>query len=76
MVKMPHIFECKIVKKCLPIIFYICFGSDNILTHRSKAALLLWIICVMFCYVIFPYGILGQVWYLIVSIPDLYHLSY
>ena len=24
----------------------------------------------------FPYGVLGQVWYLIVSIPDLYLLSY
>ena len=27
-------------------------------------------------FVTFPYGILGQVWYLIVSIPDLCHLSY
>ena len=26
--------------------------------------------------VIFPFGILGQVWYLIVSIPDVFHLSY
>ena len=26
--------------------------------------------------VIFPCGILGQVWYLIVLIPDLCHLSY
>ena len=26
--------------------------------------------------VTFPCGILGQVWYLIVSIPDLCHLSY
>ena len=24
----------------------------------------------------FPFGILGQVWYLIVSIPDLYTLTY
>ena len=33
---------------------------------------------VMFNYVFvtFPCGILGQVWYLIVSIPDLCHLSY
>ena len=29
--------------------------------------------CVFFY---FPIGILGQVWYLIVSIPDLYHFSY
>ena len=27
-------------------------------------------------FVTFPCGILGQVWYLIVSIPDSYHLSY
>ena len=27
-------------------------------------------------FVTFPYGILGQMWYLIVSIPDLCHLSY
>ena len=26
--------------------------------------------------VIFPFGILGQVWYLIVSIPDFCHISY
>ena len=30
-----------------------------------------------FCeFVTFPCGILGQVWYLIISIPDLYPLSY
>ena len=27
-------------------------------------------------FVTFPSGILGQMWYLIVSIPDLCHLSY
>ena len=27
-------------------------------------------------FVLFPCGILGQVWYLIVSIPDVWHLSY
>ena len=26
-----------------------------------------------FCY--FPFGILGQVWYLVVSIPDLSHFA-
>ena len=31
---------------------------------------------VLLCFVTFPYGILGQVWCLIVSIPDLYLLSY
>ena len=29
-----------------------------------------------FVFVTFPCGNLGQVWYLIVSIPDLCHLSY
>ena len=27
-------------------------------------------------FVTFPFGIVGQVWYLIVSIPNLCHLSY
>ena len=36
-----------------------------------------WLVFVMFncVFVTFPYGILGQVWYLIVSIPDLCRLS-
>ena len=37
-----------------------------------------WLSFVMFncVFVTFPCGILGQAWYLIVSIPDLCHLSY
>ena len=37
-----------------------------------------WLLFVMFnCdFVTFPCGTLGQVWYLIVFIPDLCHLSY
>ena len=37
-----------------------------------------WLSFVMFncVFVIFPCGIHGQVWYLIVSIPDVWHLSY
>ena len=37
-----------------------------------------WLSFVMFncVFVTFPCGILGQVWYLIVWIPDLCHLSY
>ena len=80
-------------------------------TGRSKAVLLLWVLCVFFCLVFvvrlcasiyvclvvtcleradllalvctvklwvcyFPVGILGRVWYLIVSIPDLCILTY
>ena len=32
---------------------------------------LLSLVCEVCVFVTFPYGILGQVWYLIVSIPDL-----
>ena len=37
-----------------------------------------WLLFVMFncVFVTFPCGILGQVWYLIVSIPDLCRISY
>ena len=37
-----------------------------------------WLLFVMFncVFVFFPCGILGQVWYLIVSIPDLCSFSY
>ena len=37
-----------------------------------------WLLFVMFncAFVTFPYGILDLVWYLIVSVPDLCHLSY
>ena len=37
-----------------------------------------WLSFVMFncVFVTFPSGILGQVWYLLVSIPDLCHFSY
>ena len=40
--------------------------------------LISWLSFVMFncVFVTFPCGILGQVWYLIVSFPDLCHLSY
>ena len=41
-------------------------------------ALTSWLLFVMFncVFVPFPCSILGQVWYLFVSIPDLYRLSY
>ena len=39
--------------------------------------LISWLLLVMFIvfFVNFPYGVLGQVWYLIVSFPDLWRLS-
>ena len=44
----------------------------------SKKGLVSWFSFVMFncVFITFPCGILGQVWYLIVLIPDLSHLSY
>ena len=44
----------------------------------AKKGLTSWLSFVMFncVFVTFPCGILGQVWYLIVSIPDLCPLSY
>ena len=42
-----------------------------------EGAELLALVCdVYLCIVTFPGGILDQVWYLFVSIPDLCHLSY
>ena len=43
-----------------------------------ETADLLALLCVMFScvFVTFPYGVFGQVWYLIVSIPDLCLLPY
>ena len=42
-----------------------------------KRADLLALVCGVYCeFVTFPIGILGQVWYLIVSIPDLCTLTY
>ena len=40
--------------------------------YRESKVLYLMFSCVL---VTFPYGILGQVWYMIVSIPDLCHSS-
>ena len=44
----------------------------------AEKGLTSWLLCVMSnCdFVTFPCGILGQVWYLIVLIPDLCRLSY
>ena len=46
--------------------------------HLLGRANLLTLLCVMFycVFVTFPCGVLGQVWYLIVSISDLCHLTF
>ena len=38
-------------------------------TFNREGSLYLDLLCIVFCH--FPYGVLGQVWTLIVSIPDL-----
>ena len=51
---------------------YMCF----VVTCWERADLLA-LVCGVYCeFVTFPFGILGQVWYLIVSIPDLCILTY
>ena len=47
-----------------------------VVTCLERADLLALVYDVYCGFVTFPCGILGQVWYLIVSIPDLCHLSY
>ena len=65
---MDHLWFCVL---CLP-----CFRFCSLLScgHLKLLAL----VCNVYCdFVTFPFGgILGQVWYLIVSIPDHYCLSY
>ena len=53
-------------------LYYLCLWSP------AGKGLTSWLSFVMFncVFVPFPCGILGQVWYLSVSIPDLYQLSY
>ena len=47
-----------------------------VVTCWERAGLLALVGDVYCIFVTFPCGILGQVWYLIVSFPDLCHLSY
>ena len=59
----------------------VCHASASVhcclvVTCWERADLLALVYDVYCVFVTFPCGILGQVWYLIVSIPDLCHLSY
>ena len=47
-----------------------------VITSWERADLLALVGDVYCIFVTFPYGILGQVWYLIVSFPDVWRLSY
>ena len=63
---------------CLCLCHTVLSVSCSIGVACWERADLLALLYVMFslCFVIFPYGVLGQVWYLIVSIPDLCILPY
>ena len=68
---------------CVVLLFMPCvchaFASVNcclVVTCWERADLLALVCDVWVCLVTFPCGILGQVWNLIVSIPDLCSLSY
>ena len=57
-----------ICSSCLPCLFIAAS-----LVVSSCEGLTSWLLYVMFScvFITYPYGVLGQVWYLIVSIPDL-----
>ena len=63
------------VLSCVCYVFcasvYMCF----VVTCWERADLLA-LVCGVYCEFHFPIGILGKVWYLIVSIPDLCTLTY
>ena len=69
---------------CIKIVVFLscachAFASVHcclVVTCWERADLLARVCGVKLCFVGFPCGILGQVWYLIVSIPDLCPLSY
>ena len=60
---------------CFCILCFSCFRVC-VVTCREKADLLALVGDVYCICVTFPCGILGQVWYVIVSFPDLCRLSY
>ena len=63
---------CLVFAMCLCASVYMCF----VVTCWERADLLA-LVCGACCeFVTFPIVILGQVWYLIVSIPDLCALTY
>ena len=63
---------CLVFAMSLCASVYMCF----VVTCWERADLLA-LVCGVYCeFVTFPIGILGQVWYLIVSIPDLCTLTY
>ena len=64
------VFFCLVVAMPLCASVYMCL----VVTCWERADLLALVCLTVSCH--FPIGILGQVWYLIVSIPDLCTLTY
>ena len=64
---------CLVFAMSLCASVYMCF----VVTYWERADLLA-LVCGVYCELVshFPIGNLGQVWYLIVSIPDLCTLTY
>ena len=62
------------------VLFLLCFRARlfiNALWSPAGKGLTSWLsFVVSYCEVVFPIGILGQLWCCIVSIPDLCPLSY
>ena len=65
-------FFCLVYAMPLCASVYVCF----VVTSWERADLLALVCGVLLWVRHFPFGILGQVWYLIVSIPDLCTLTY
>ena len=62
---------------CLVFLMLSCLFIAALWSPSWKRADHLALVGDVYCiFVTFPCGILGQVWYLIVSFPDLCHLSY
>ena len=67
------LFMFRVCHACLSVQYNLvvtCWEMANLL------ALLQYVMCFFVCFVTFSCGALGQVWYLIVSIPDLCRLTY
>ena len=61
---------CYVCLSCLTVMSVTC---SLVVTCRERADLLAFLLVF---FITFPYGVIGQQWYLIVSIPDLCLLSY
>ena len=64
---------------CLVFVMLSCMFIAAVWSPAGNGkGLISWLFFVMFncVFITFPCGILGQVWYLLVSFPDLCHLSY